>query len=371
MLSKFEVEGKPKRTGNYGKNKLTTPQWIERAEKKHPDKYSYHETVYLGPKLEVKIWCKKHQEFFYLVASYHLMGTRCPKCGKESFKEKKTTKKEVFIANAHQVHNFKYNYDLIKFVNMTTKIEIVCPEKRHKHFWQQPINHVSGSKNGCPTCAGCQRGDIENFENQAIELYNGRFKYIQDYQSRRTLVTIVCSEHGKTRLKAGYHLQGCGCPRCGFLKKYSRSAIEWLNFRSKEDKTDIQHAENGEEYEIPDTDYKADGYSKETNTIYEFLGDYWHANPDKYKNKWDKKHPTIKKTYKEVYERTQKKKDKIISLGYNYVEIWESDWLKQAKSMRTPKPKGRPKSTLKKKETKPRRKVDVCNVWLKSCRYME
>ena len=33
------------------------------------------------------------------------------------------------------------------------------------------------------------------------------------------------------------------------------------------------------EYYIPNSKYKADGYCKENNTIYEFLGDFWHGNP--------------------------------------------------------------------------------------------
>ncbi len=44
----------------------------------------------------------------------------------------------------------------------------------------------------------------------------------------------------------------------------------------------IQYALNDGEYQIPGTRYKADGYCSETNTIYEFHGDYWHGNPSKF-----------------------------------------------------------------------------------------
>ena len=33
---------------------------------------------------------------------------------------------------------------------------------------------------------------------------------------------------------------------------------------------------------IPMSNYKADGYCKETNTVYEFNGDYFHGNPTIY-----------------------------------------------------------------------------------------
>ena len=40
----------------------------------------------------------------------------------------------------------------------------------------------------------------------------------------------------------------------------------------------IQHAENDNEYLIPNTCFHANRYCKETNRIYEFHGDLWHGN---------------------------------------------------------------------------------------------
>ena len=36
---------------------------------------------------------------------------------------------------------------------------------------------------------------------------------------------------------------------------------------------------NGEEFKIPNTRFKADGFCKETNTIYEFHGTIFHGDP--------------------------------------------------------------------------------------------
>jgi len=41
----------------------------------------------------------------------------------------------------------------------------------------------------------------------------------------------------------------------------------------------IQHAGNGPEYCIEDTNYKVDGYIKKNKTVIEFLGCYWHGCP--------------------------------------------------------------------------------------------
>ena len=74
------------------------------------------------------------------------------------------------------------------------------------------------------------------------------------------------------------HLRFSGCPKCN-NNGYSKAQILWLDFLSKFYNIHIQHALNEEEFVIPNTKYKADGYCKETNTIYEFHGDFWHGNP--------------------------------------------------------------------------------------------
>lgn len=97
----------------------------------------------------------------------------------------------------------------------------------------------------------------------------------------------------------------------------------------KEQHIYIQHAENDGEYTIPNTKYKVDGYCKKTNTIYEFAGDMWHGNPEKYNPMAINR--VNKKLYCELYLKTFKKELLIMELGYNYVSIWESEYDKSVK----------------------------------------
>ena len=99
---------------------------------------------------------------------------------------------------------------------------------------------------------------------------------------------------------------------------------------SKLKNINIRHALNEGEYKIPDTNFKSDGYCVETNTIYEFHGDYWHGNPKIY-NKEDKTY--FNKTFGELYEKTIKKEEIIRGLGYNLVVMWEMDFKKINKSI--------------------------------------
>ncbi len=71
---------------------------------------------------------------------------------------------------------------------------------------------------------------------------------------------------------------------------------------------------------------KADGYCVETNTIYEFHGNYWHGNPKVYTP--DTINEVNHYTMGELYQATILRENKIRSLGYNLVVMWENDWNK-------------------------------------------
>jgi hypothetical protein len=74
--------------------------------------------------------------------------------------------------------------------------------------------------------------------------------------------------------------------------------------------------------------FKVDGYVSDTNTVYEFWGDYWHGNPLKYKS--TDLHPLLKKPFGALYEATLLKRQSILNAGYNLIETWESEWLSHA-----------------------------------------
>ena len=107
-----------------------------------------------------------------------------------------------------------------------------------------------------------------------------------------------------------------------FGYQYSQKSIQWLESVMQSDNIHIQHALNGGEYQIPGTRYKADGYCQETNTIYEFHGDYWHGNPEIYDE--NQINETVGLSMKILYNKTIEKENKIKELGYNLVTIWES-----------------------------------------------
>ena len=109
--------------------------------------------------------------------------------------------------------------------------------------------------------------------------------------------------------------------------------IYYLNFIELLNNITIKHAENGNEYIINGTKLKADGYCKETNTIYEYHGDFWHGNPQVFD--LSKINKVNGKTFGYLYQKTLEREQLIRDMGFNLVVIWESDWNKINKSIKT------------------------------------
>ena len=126
----------------FGTPKKTLEQFIEEARKIHGDKFDYNKVVYDGEDVKVCIICPEHGEFWQK-PGIHLRGYGCPICGGS-----KRLTNEEFIKKAKLVHEDKYDYSKVNYINTSTKVCIICPE--HGEFWQTPNNHLFGA--GCPTC---------------------------------------------------------------------------------------------------------------------------------------------------------------------------------------------------------------------------
>ena len=91
----------------------------------------------------------------------------------------------------------------------------------------------------------------------------------------------------------------------------------------------IQHALSGRgEYRVPSTNYRADGYCVDNNTIYEYLGCLWHGCPVCHPDR----HRTLPKTNETadlLYTQTEKRLAEIKRLGYDVVTIWEHEFHQQ------------------------------------------
>lgn len=123
--------------------------FIEKAKHTHGDKYDYSKVEYVDSKTKVCIICPEHGEFLQSPAK-HLYGRGCPKCGKESSKDKLRITLRDFKERANKVHENKYDYSKVELNNgIRSKITIICP--KHGEFQQIAYDHLN--EHGCPSCA--------------------------------------------------------------------------------------------------------------------------------------------------------------------------------------------------------------------------
>ena len=290
--------------------------------------------------------------------------------------------KEFFIKKANFIHNYKYDYSKVIYINNRTKVIIIC--NSHGEFLQSPDNHMR--KRGCPGCksrkAKLTRDTLENFKQKANKIHLGKYSYSNShYINSATKIIITCPKHGNFSQTPNNHLSGRGCRRCGgsnkkttseFIQiansihnhKYDYSKVEykkahskiiiicskhgeflqtpgahinqkqgcakcsnWMN--SKPEKQWLDYINLPKKYRqktiiINKRKFIVDGLDPKTNTVYEFYGDYWHGNPKIYN--LNNIHPLRKCTYGELYRKTIDKEMTIKNAGYGLITMWENDW---------------------------------------------
>ena len=127
---------------------MNTEEFIKKARKVHGDnKYDYSKVNYVHSKIEVEIICPIHGSFKQTPNS-HLSGHGCRECKKLSISASRSLTTEKFIKKAKEIHEDKYDYSKVKYVDYDTEVEIICPI--HGSFKQTPAHHLSG--HGCREC---------------------------------------------------------------------------------------------------------------------------------------------------------------------------------------------------------------------------
>ncbi len=195
---------------------FTNEEFIQKAVEVHGDKYDYSETIYVNSQEQVKIICPEHG-YFSQLANNHLCGKGCKKCGYDYIGKINSKTKEEFIAKSLEVHGDKYDYSEINYINMTTKIQIICPQ--HGVFEQTPRDHQTGR--GCNSCGIVKRSILQTFTQEefiqrAITKHGSKYNYDNvKYVNSQTKISITCNTCNYTFLQMpNSHLQGCGCDKC-------------------------------------------------------------------------------------------------------------------------------------------------------------
>lgn len=267
----------------------------------------------------------------------NLIKNRCKNTGS---RKKLTT--DEFVERAKRVHGNRYDYSHTNYITNKKQLMVKC--NIHGKFKQTPNHHLSGC--GCPKCGfgsvnrkNINRSDYSKkkieFIKRIKKIHKDRYDYSKvEFLSSHTKITIICKKHGEFQQLAYQHLNGHGCPKCKFEKILpklqkncvSKSESHFLNYIKVQPKHRYKYID----------DFYVDGFDPKTNTIYEFLGDYWHGNPEIFSE--TKINKSNGKSFRELYNETFCRFSKLKKLGYCIKYIWENDWRKFiGKSDNTPK----------------------------------
>ena len=198
-----------------GRYQPTTEEFIEQAKEIHGDKYDYSNVIYKTAKEKIIITCKIHGDFEQ-TSDCHLRGNGFDNCAWVIRIDKRKYTNDDFLEKANEIHGDTYDYSNINYVDLQTKIKIIC--KKHGEFLQRPITHYEG--HGCTLCAiqqnsDKQRNSLEDVINMCKNRHQDTYDYSQvEYINSKIPIKIICKKHGIFNQLVYEHIKGSGCPRC-------------------------------------------------------------------------------------------------------------------------------------------------------------
>ena len=130
--------------------------------------------------------------------------------------------KEIFINKSKIIHGEKFDYTLVDYKNVRTKVKIIC--SNCGVFEQLPWVHMKG--NGCSKCQNLTK---ETFINNSTKVHGYKYNYDKvDITNNKTKIIIECKEHGFFKQTPAAHMRGQGCYNC-FIKRKTLTNDDFIN----------------------------------------------------------------------------------------------------------------------------------------------
>lgn len=258
--------------------KITFEEFKEKATEVHGDKYIYSKLERIRDRTTACIICNetdehgnKHGEFYVSPHSHIARGQGCPICSKIKRSERSKYSQEEWIEKVEKIHNYKYDYSKVNYINLLTPVLIICPE--HGEFHQRPSHHAHGK--GCPIC-GFRKKSHDTFINELNKL-KPNISVISEYKGVKESILVKCNIDGyEWKTTPWYMLKKDlgNCPECVKLvnknefirnanikhnNKYDYSKVNYLNVNTK---VCIICPEHGEFWQIPKDHLRNGGCDK-------------------------------------------------------------------------------------------------------------
>lgn len=319
--------------------------------KENTCKYKINDNVdTFSGKSNISVICDSHGITSRTVHELLLAKYSCILCGKEARAASNRLNNSIKvisykdrISEFRNMHGELYEYPTSPIGNSHSKIDVIC--KIHGTFSIHIHSHKKGV--GCPSCRkdsksiidvikkekrdtllaeGKQNRIIANkkrsipteiLEERFKNKFGDKFKYTwQDYDKSKK-AEISCPVHGTFVQSIKEHLNSpTGCIYCSKIC-ITGAELNWLSvlgIKSSQHKIILSDKKF----------VKTDGYDDTTNTVYEFLGDYWHGHPSVW-HKHNGINRNNKISFAALFKQTTDRLVKIKELGYNVCYVWEYD----------------------------------------------
>lgn len=133
-----------------GSQKLTKEIFIKRATDIHGDKYDFSSIEFINGNTHIIVKCNVHNVYFSIQPSHILSGHGCKLCANDKVGKINSMSQEEFLSRVKDVHGDKYDLSEAVYVNIHTRVKIICREPAHEPFFAMPMTLWAGGS--CPMC---------------------------------------------------------------------------------------------------------------------------------------------------------------------------------------------------------------------------
>jgi predicted RNA-binding Zn-ribbon protein involved in translation (DUF1610 family) len=202
--------------------------FLRRAFEQHGDKFDYSKFEYKTAKDASIIICSVHGDFTQTPDHHVTNKHACPTCWNIEKSRvhtgRKATGPSIHLLPAEEYLKKlnlpdKYTIDMSNYQGSTKgTVTLHCPD--HGSRTTSPRTMMI-NRYKCAPCAWKTVGDkklkgYQSFLERSRELHGDKYTYPfpEEYENRKSILTINCIKHGDFKKKAQKHLAGQGCLRC-------------------------------------------------------------------------------------------------------------------------------------------------------------
>lgn len=323
--------------------KLTTEEFIAKANAVHGDRYDYSKVEYINANTKVCIICKDHGEFWQSPYT-HLKGHGCSKCASEVNAAKmrlwteercrevalRYTEMKAFRTECEEAYNAALKHKWLKdYTWLSYKIDVSRPKKKRQSYTQEEI--------------------IERIRS----IFGERYSYDKVvYKAMKVPITLVCHErdsngieHGEFSMRPDNIFSGKqGCPKCydDRRSRLQRKPVEKFIEEAKK--------VHGELYEYHKVEYV--NTNSKVCIVCKIHGDFWQTPSSHIRGKgcpycsgnakkWDKESCDLEARKYEYYFDFRVKSSGAYNVALRNGWLYDYVWLKKL----PPKPNDYDKNT--------------------------